>query len=510
MKFWHTLAVVFLVTFAVVMYALTLKGVPGNVAPKDFENNLDQNTKPFELSPERGRFILTMSLGENKSFALSDQLAKAAYPDVGTYKGRQYVYFAPGISVMALPFYIVGKQYNLSQVFSFSMIAFISVLNLVLLYSISRRIFKLPIWAAFFVAFVFGFATTAWSYAVTLYQHQATTFFILSAFFAIWKFRQKTRFGWLGAAWAWIAFGAAIFIDYPNAIIMAPVMIYLALSAFDILKEKSSFKISIRVSAVLTSIFFILLMALHGYYNYQNFGDWKRLSGSLVGVKDVQEQKLLTTKKSDKLDSLADAKSPVSFFTEEHLPTSNETLLFSRDRGLFFFMPVFLLSLLGIWKLRKKLTTEVNVLLALIVINIFLYSSWGDPWGGWAFGTRYLIPTMAYLSIFLGIWVSKKYSILKAIPTFILLAFSSAVSLLGVLTTNAIPPKVEADYLHTGYNFMRNLDFFKDGRSSSYVFNTYLSHIVTLNDYFLFMYGAIMVVIFALLFILPWFNKNES
>jgi hypothetical protein len=130
------------------------------------------------------------------------------------------------------------------------------------------------------------------------------------------------------------------------------------------------------------------------------------------------------------------------------------------------------------------MNSETNTLVGLIAINIFLYSSWGDPWGGWAFGTRYLIPTMAYLSLFVGIWISKKYSLWKAIPAFILFSFSSAVSLLGVLTTNAIPPKVEADFLHTGYNFMQNLIFFKDGKSSSFIFNTYASHYVSLTQYY--------------------------
>src|SRR3989344_222873 len=97
-------------------YILTLRGVYGNIKGSEIKNNLDQGAKPFELSPERGRFILTLSLAESNSFALTKELADAAYPDVGYYQGRFYIYFPPGVSLLALPFYHLGKQYNLSQV----------------------------------------------------------------------------------------------------------------------------------------------------------------------------------------------------------------------------------------------------------------------------------------------------------------------------------------------------------------------------------------------------------
>ena len=48
-------------------YILTLRGVYGNIKGSEIKNNLDQGAKPFELSPERGRFILTLSLAESNS-----------------------------------------------------------------------------------------------------------------------------------------------------------------------------------------------------------------------------------------------------------------------------------------------------------------------------------------------------------------------------------------------------------------------------------------------------------
>ena len=128
MKILGVLFPVFLFLFALSIYTLTLRGVPGNIKSNQIAQ-LNHETKPFELSPERGRFILTKSLADNNSFALSNDLAQAAKPDVGYYQGRKYVYFAPGISIMALPFYVIGKIYNLSQVATFFMISLFASLS---------------------------------------------------------------------------------------------------------------------------------------------------------------------------------------------------------------------------------------------------------------------------------------------------------------------------------------------------------------------------------------------
>ena len=156
----------------------------------------------------------------------------------------------------------------------------------------------------------------------------------------------------------------------------------------------------------------------------------------------------------------------------------------------------------------RKINLEYGVLLGLIGVNLFLYSSWGDPWGGWAFGPRYLIPSMAILSLFIGIFLHEiKYKWTARIVAYIFFVYSSAVSLLGTLTTNAVPPKVEADFLHMQYNFLRNYFYFKKGESSSFVYNNFLSGSVSLSEYFLIIYG-VFVTCFTDYFI--FHSKNRT
>lgn len=507
--------IVFLFITCLVLYTLTVRGIYGNPSPNLVKDYLDQATKPFELSPERGRFLLTMSLAENKSFALSQELADAAYPDVGYYEGRYYIYFPPGVSLISLPFYIIGKNFNLSQVFSFFSISLFATLNLIFLFKIAREILKLPFWTSLLTPFIFGFATTAWSYAITLYQHHITTFFIVSSFYAVWRFQNRSSFSWLWACYVWFAYGAALFLDYPNAFFMFPVMLYLLIASIQTIKNKKGVRFSLRVSSFLTGIIFVILIFLHGYYNHVNFGDWKRVSGSLVGYKKIKEEKIATAEEKGKkiLKDLEKKKVPVRFFKEEHLPTSFSILLFSRDRGIFLYSPIFILALLGILAARSNITREIATLLGIVGVNLFLYSSWGDPWGGWAYGPRYLIPSMAILSLFVAVWLSKtSHRILAKITILVLFLYSSAISLLGALTTNQVPPKVEADYLKMKYNFLLNLDYLFDEKSGSFFYNYIVQPKFGLNvvQYYLLILEIILFIFAFILFILPLFEKNGN
>src|SRR5258708_865536 len=501
-----------LIFLGVIFYTLTLKGIYGNPPGKSIKNNLDQASKPFGLSPERDRFLLTQSLAENKSFALSQELADAAYPDVGYYKGKFYIFFAPGISLFALPFYSIGKYFNLAQVASYSVITLFAIGNMIFLYKISREILKLPVWISILTSLIFAFGSTSWSYAVTLYQHHATTFFIISGFYAVWKYKQKKKFGWVWGFITWLNFALAGLIDYPNIILMAPVMLYFFLSSCNITPIRSKLTISLRTAFLTTSVIFFLITALHGYYNYVNFGDFKRVSGSLTGYKAIKEQKLFEKKNGQaQITKIGDNKQPIHFFKQENFIHSSSTLLFSRDRGLFLYSPIFILGILGIFYKLKKMSMETAILLGTMGSIFFLYSSWGDPWGGYAFGPRYMIPVMAVLSLFIGIWLSKfKYQLLGKLITFLLFIYSIGIALVGVLTTNSVPPKVEADYFKVPYNFILNFQYLLQGRSSSYIYNQYFANHISLLGFYLILTEVLIMIVYGVLFFLPKLKVYED
>lgn len=512
------ISIIGIIIFGVLLYGLTIHGVWGNPGPALFKNNLDQPAKPFELSPERGRYSHIFTLAENHTYTLGQDWADVVYPDVGVHNGKYYSFFAPGTSYMAVPFYLLGKTFNLGQVFAFALISLFSIGGLICIYKIGRNILSLPVWTSLFSAFVFGFASTSWSYAVTLYQHHITTFLILLSFYAVWKFRKHTSYAWLWAIIVGLSYALAVFVDYPNAVLLLPVMIYFVVSLFSFYKEKVGYVVSVRFIGGLALVAFFALTSLHFYHNYYYYGSWKTLSGALPSYHLPSATATSTTSATTTPLSAVEIakntpveKNVVGFFTEEHVPHSFYTLIFSTDRGLFFFCPIFLLALIGIFLIRKKLSTEHLVLLSIVATNVFLYSSWGDPWGGWAFGPRYLIPTMSVLSLFVGVFVSSRpYQGLKKCITLLFTLFGSFIGLLGVLTTNAVPPQIEAVLLPVKkYNFLKNLDFLKEGESNSFLFNAHFSNSLSLLGYFVCIYASLVVLMVVLLFILPIFEDED-
>ena len=107
---------------------------------------------------------------------------------------------------------------------------------------------------------------------VTLYQHQATAFLVLSGFYFAWYFKRAGRWSWLAASYVWLAYAVGILIDYPNALLMAPVMIYFVLSSFNLSKTVSKYRLSFRPVIIIASITFFAVTLWHGYYNQSNFG----------------------------------------------------------------------------------------------------------------------------------------------------------------------------------------------------------------------------------------------
>lgn len=490
-----TVFIFILVLIAALFYALTLRGVSGNPSPDEFKGNLDQAAKPFELSPERGRYVHVYSLAERGRYDITEDWAKAVFPDVGiSVEGRYYSFFAPGVAYFTAPFYTIGSEFNMGQVAAFSAESLVSIITLVFIFLIGRRVFNLPQWAAFFASLTFGFASTSWSYAITLYQNAFTACFMVTAFYAAWRFGETKGFrSFLHAAYVWLAYAMAIFADYPNAILFLPIIIYMAVSSMSFQKITAGISVSIRRTALLASLAFVLFTGFHLLHNTEHYGSWKATAGGLTDYRPevLGQEEILA----------AEGKDVSGFFHESDMFRGLYVLLLSDERGLFFYSPIFLFSLLGIGIALKKQERIFAAPLALVAFNIFLYSAWGDPWGGWAYGPRYLIPILPWLSLFSALALLEgRHLLAKKFTAFLFFLYSSGIALLGALTTNAIPPKHEAIFLPAQqYNYFKNIDFLWNNTSSSFAYNIYFAHSLALTEYFLAIFLTIaFIALFAL------------
>src|SRR5258708_25211290 len=102
--------------FMIAILALSVRGIAGNPTQNELDNPSLKEDGPCELSPERGRFALLYSIVENNSFTFDVPIARFATPDLGTIHGNFVSLFAPGVSFVVIPGYLVGKIFGISQV----------------------------------------------------------------------------------------------------------------------------------------------------------------------------------------------------------------------------------------------------------------------------------------------------------------------------------------------------------------------------------------------------------
>lgn len=498
-----------LVLFCAAVLTLGLRGLPGNPTAEELNSPQWVVTGPFELSNERGRFALLYSILENHSFQFSLPLARFATPDLALSPDGQYVsLFAPAVSFIAIPGYIIGKFFGASQVGTFAVIALFAIFNVLLIRAIAVRL-GADKTAATLGALVFIFATPAFTYAVTLYQHHISVFIILLSIYLLIRWN---NFWSLSAIWLLLALSAAV--DNPNVIFMAPIGLYAAAKMFIINKEPAKINIRFRKKALVALIGALVPIILFLWFNQASHGNPLKLSGTLPRVLTIDEsgkpaQKPLDLSQEKTPANQNSKKSAIGFFKTRNLLNGFYIHILSPDRGIIFYAPVILLGLLGFLFLLAKNKTAGNILIATGGAVFLLYSMWGDPWGGWAFGSRYMIPLYAILAIGLSFAIARWKKNYIFIAIFLpLLAYSVWVNTLGAVTSSNNPPQAEVLELEKlsgheeKYTFARNLQYLDGNDSKSFVFRQYGKNIMNARQY----HWILTVVIFTcLLGLFSWY-----
>lgn len=508
----------FLICFLFVF--LALRGQLGNPSAVDVNTINWKDNGPFELSPERGRYALTYSLIEDKSFYFSTSLARFAIPDLGYKNGHYVSLFAPGVSFIAIPGYLVGKLLGASQVGTFAAVSLFAILNLILIKRISKLLGASGI-ASWLAALVFLFATPAFAYAVDLYQHHISTFLILLSVYIVIKAKKVWPLFFI-----WFLCATSIPVDYPNAVLMFPIGIA---ALFKMIRMQNMFgKLNIKIPIVNFLVFLGILFPLvfFMWFNYKSYGNPFQFSGTVESIREIDSSgnpKPSKTADPEHVDEYLNPsqqkKSVVIFFSSRSVLNGFYMHFLSPDRGVVTFTPIVLFGLVGIYLLHKKREKHLAMLVGILGADVIIYSLWGDPWGGWAFGSRYLIPGYAILAIFISIFLTKLQEgglkKLLLIPFFVILAYSICVNTLGAITTSANPPQVEALPLEKlsgkreRYSFDRNWEFLTSGKSKSFVFQTWASKYLTAQEYYYLIAGSLIASSLGLTVALTRKKKNE-
>jgi len=488
--------------FIVLLLGLAVKGDRGD--PIYYQTEKDKSVgSPFESTNSTSRYALVESIVEDKTFFFNHTLAKFSASDIAYYNGKIFSIFTPGVSFVGIPFYLIGKAVGLPQLFTYFSTLVFAILNV---YLISRLGVKLGAnwYGALIGGIAFLFATNALPYAFSFTQHHISTALILLALLnAVAKrtFVNNLLFGLL--------YGAGLLMDIPNGLMMLPLAAYVLSKQIFFGEIGNKIKLSLKLNFIALVIGLIPLLSLFAWYNYQITGLLTKFPQS-IGKVDYTEEGVVERRKESGQEDPFERK---TFYDTRKQLNGFYILLVSNERSWLYYSPIIVIGILGLIVGLRKYENRALILLgiSLSIVCIVSYASFGDPWGGWSFGPRYLIPAAALLSIGIGVAVQKfKRNAIFICIFLILLIYSVFVSSLGAMTTSAIPPKVEAIHLNNPipYTYNYNLEFVEKNKSSSLLYNIFFYNFSSFKGYLVGYITAVSILV-AGIYILMLRSKSE-
>lgn len=497
----NLITVILLTIFCVLILGLSLRGIAGNPDERTLNKVYWKEEGPLELSPERGKFALTYSVVEDRSVIFSLPIANFATPDLGYINGNYVSLFPPGISYITIPGYLIGRAFGASQVGTYSVIAIFAFLNVLLIRAILLSLGVSNLVSSL-SSISFLFATSAFAYAVSLYQHHISTFIMLSSILLLVKFK-----GVWPLLLIWFLLAVSLTIDSPNLFLMFPIGVFALGRLLYVKLQDKAFRVGIKLFGLATIITAFLPLFLFGYFNNVSYGNPLQLSGTVAGVRAIDAQGRPAAPENAGIQDLSiytdpskQDKSAVNFFQTRNLLNGFYIHLFSPDRGMLFYAPLMFLGIAGVSYLYRKNGSLAALFLSIIGVNILLYSMWGDPWGGWAFGSRYLVPTYAMLAIFLGfaLMYLNRY-LLFTVIFLVTFVYSVGVNTVGAITSNRNPPQVEIlgleklSGMEQKYTFDRNFDMLSVNKSKTFIFNLFGYKYLTAWQYYFVLVSLIIL-----------------
>ena len=488
MKYLHLKTTILIMLITIALLAIVIHGQKGNPIYYQSEHNT-QIGGPFEASNSTSRYALTEAIIKNGTFLLNPSLAKFSSPDVIINRKGDYIsIFTPGISFIGIPFYLLGEIFGMPQLFTYLSVFLISILNVFLIARISYKL-GAGYYASILGGLLYLFGTNALSYSQTFSQHQGSVCILLLS--CLLLFGPRT---WLKNILLGMLFGIGLLIDVPNAFFLMPILIYCFYNQFNLQLYKNKLNILFKANILGFILGVLPLIIIFGIYNNLTTGSYLKLAqtgGQRYSTTTVAGRGTVSTSNV--------SKSTFSLpFNPRYQLNSFYTLLISNERAWIYYSPILFLGLPGIFILykTKKNKNITIVLVSIILTNILVYSMFSDPWGGWAFGPRYLIPSAAFLSIFIAIAMEKyKKNIMFIIIIFTLAAYSIYVNSLGALTTTLIPPKQEAEHLNVPipYTYQYNINLLNRNFSGSLIYNLFIPPALSPQT-FLYLYEFLILI----------------
>lgn len=367
---------------------------------------------------EYSRFDLTRAIVDEGRFEIDNYHNNTG--DSSYYQGHYYSDKPPGLSMLAAPVYFVAKQLfddkstpvyisndvilkkaNSTSVILFYTNLFPSVLELNSMFLIT--VFTSVLFSSFGIilvyrlsgfflrregqrimsVMVYGLGTLIFPYSLVFFEHSVAAFFALSSFYVIFTRQNNLRVN--DALLSGVLSGAGILVSYINLLTSVAMLIYISL-----FYRKKILLVSAFVFGVFSGVLPLLV------YNALIFGSVTETSNLYHVVSEKPIKMVLFN--SDESDQKNDVRMiPLFNFRPLQIGGVLPRLLFMPSRGLFFYYPILLFSIMGLYHMRKTHPRETFLVafscFSVIMLNTF-YTMW---WSGGSFGPRYMTVLMPFL-----------------------------------------------------------------------------------------------------------------
>jgi 4-amino-4-deoxy-L-arabinose transferase-like glycosyltransferase len=352
-------------------------------------------------SNEGSHYALVRSLAKGE-LSIDGYEQYTRFVDFSARDGRYYSDKPPGVSVLALPLYGVGRLLAgpdaadrqplpnlattrpdpvnglvppLEEWWTNLLAALGGTLTVVFVFLAAREL-GAELAASTFVAAAVGLGTMVWRYATILFAHSISAALVMAAvYLALRAFHRDDRgdVAWLGAV-----AGVAVAVDYSNALLMAGVVIALVVGRWG----RGATAVGRDLLAVVAGAALpILLLAA---YQWGAFGS-----------------PLHTSYRYKQLARYAFSR---DFFEAYSAPITNlGPLLFQLRWGVVAWCPLLVLTPVGLWFTARR-SRPAALLLVLASAPLFvLIAKFLTPEGGATHDARYVTPALAPLVVSLAV-----------------------------------------------------------------------------------------------------------
>lgn len=302
-------------------------------------------------------YIMIVALVEDNTFIVNKYVSFIYYT-VAYYNGNYYVAKAPGLSFLGVPIYLFLKLLNgyLSfpnhyQYILISFVAVISALTVVLVYDVccllncNKR-------TCILTAILYGFGTVAWTHSKRFEDGSISPFFILLGIYLLIKVtrsqlspKEEMKYFFF----AGISIGYSLLVEYPNAILLVPIIGYVLMNSKGKLLE---------LNLTHFIFFFVPILA---------FGSF------ILGLNQFLFNSPLSTAYTYHTFG------PATHFSVSHIPIGLFKILIYSDIGagsLFFYQPlIFFTSTFGFIKMYKQFKREALLFVTALLLNLLFFSS---------------------------------------------------------------------------------------------------------------------------------------